>query len=382
MNNLKFNDYKYVVVGAGFFGSVIAERIANELNQKVLVIEKRDHIGGNCYSKVDEETGIIYHAYGPHIFHTSDKKILDYLLRFTELNGYFHQVLTTYQGKVFQMPINLETINSFYNINLKPYEVEDFLRNEVKKDNIVEPKNLEEKAISLIGRKLYEAFIRGYTMKQWQKDPRELPEAIINRLPVRSSYNENYFFDKWQGVPEGGYTPIFEKMLSSPKITVALNTDFFKIKNIIPESIMVVYGGPIDKYFDYKYGPLEWRSLKFTHEIKEVADFQGISQMNFAEENIPYTRIFEPKHLHPECKMSKSKTLIIKEYPATVEETDEPYYPIGGDKNNKILSKYLAEADKLRNCIFGGRLGDYKYYDMDKVIRRALEIFEAIKLKK
>ncbi|OGH68384.1 MAG: UDP-galactopyranose mutase [Candidatus Magasanikbacteria bacterium RIFCSPLOWO2_02_FULL_44_11] len=370
-----YSAYDYVIIGAGFFGSVIAERIANELNKRVLIIEKRDHIGGNCYSVDDVETKIHYHKYGTHIFHTSSPKVWDYISRFTEFNSYFHQVLTTYKNKVYQMPINLETINTFYNINLKPFEVEEFLKKEAGKENISEPKNFEEKAISVIGRKLYEAFIKGYTVKQWQKDPKELSESIFNRLPFRTNYNESYYFDRWQGIPVDGYTAIFEKLLAHSNITLQLNTDFFAIRHTIPETTNVIYSGPLDKFFDYKYGKLEWRSLRFENEIKPVADYQGTSVMNYAEQDVPYTRIHEPRHLHPEKKYTNDKTLIVREY-SVLEAEDDPYYPVGGPENRVLVKKYLLEAKQVSNYIIGGRLGDYKYYDMDRVIERALDVYE------
>jgi len=226
--------YDYLIVGAGFFGSVLAERIANSLNKKVLIIDKRSHIGGNCYSEVDNETEIEFHKYGTHIFHTASKKAWDYINRFTEFNNYRHQVLTTYKNKVYQMPINLETINSFYNLNMKPFEAKLFIKNEIAKENITNPKNLEEKATSLIGRKLYEAFIKGYTIKQWDKNPVDLPSKIITRLPVRFNYKEDYFLtDKWQGIPVDGYTKIFNRMLKSSNIKVELNCDYFSNREVL-----------------------------------------------------------------------------------------------------------------------------------------------------
>lgn len=379
ISDVTFADYEFIIIGAGFFGSVIAERIANDLKKRVLVIDKRNHIGGNCYSENDTETGINYHKYGTHIFHTSNKAVLTYLQRFMELNGYNHQVLTTYKNKVYQMPINLETINSYYNLNLRPYEVVDFLKKEAGKENITEPKNFEEKAISVIGRDLYEAFIKGYTLKQWQKDPTELPESIFNRLPFRTNYDESYYFDRVQGIPVGGYTPIFEKMLDSEKIDIVLNVDYFAIREQLPKNTLLIYSGPLDKFFDYKYGPLEWRSLRFEHEVASVGDYQGTAVMNYAEENVPFTRIHEPRHLHPELsgQYTKEKTLLIKEFSlVATPEKEDPYYPVGGEVNRALVEKYLDEAKKNPNCIIGGRLGDYKYYDMDKVVERALEVYE------
>ncbi|CAK8716936.1 UDP-galactopyranose mutase [Candidatus Electrothrix aarhusensis] len=373
---MDFDGLKYIVVGAGFFGAVIAERIANDLKEKVLVVDSRKHIGGNCYSEDDGETGIHYHTYGTHIFHTSKKTVWDYLTQFTEINGYFHQVLTTYKDRVYQMPINLETINSFYNINLKPYEVENFLRREIQKEQIETPENFEEKAITMIGRPLYEAFIKEYTMKQWHKEPKQLPESILNRLPFRTNYNESYYFDRWQGVPLNGYTEIFQNMLKNERITLQLNTDYFAMKDRIPESTTIIYSGPIDKFFDYKYGRLEWLTLDFEKKIVNVEDYQGNSVMNYAERSVPYTRIHEPRHLHPERTYSRDKTMIIKEYSVKKGENN-PYYPITDPRNTEILSCYLQEKKKT-NVVIGGRLGDYKYYDMDQTIETALSVYKHV----
>jgi UDP-galactopyranose mutase len=366
---------KYLVVGAGFFGSVIAERIAEELQERVVIIDKRSHIGGNAFSETDAETGIGYHTYGTHIFHTSKKNVWDYINRFTSFNGYRHQVLAVHKNKVYQMPINLETINSFYNVNLRPYEVAGFLQKEKEKEKIQNPSNLEEKAVSLIGRPLYEAFIKGYTMKQWEKDPKELPVSIIDRLPVRTNYNENYFFDMWQGIPLDGYGRIFEKLLLNRDIDLMLNVDFFEIRDRLPEDCLVIYSGPIDRFFDYRYGRLAWRSLDFEKEVIRVEDYQGTSVMNYPEVHVPFVRIHEPRHLHAERDYTKEKTLIIREYPR-MDNGDHPYYPVNTRENEQILRLYEIEAGKQKKVIFGGRLGDYRYYDMDQVIASALEKFK------
>jgi len=379
---MELQNLKFLIVGTGFFGSVVAERIANELGEKVLVIDKRDHIGGNCFSETHSHTGIEYHKYGTHIFHTSDEKVWNYINRFTNFNAYRHQVLTTYKNKVYQMPINLETINSFYNLNLKPFEVRPFLEKEIRKENITAPENFEEKAISLVGRPLYEAFLKGYTLKQWQRHPRELPAELLNRLPFRTSYDENYFHSRWQGIPLHGYTPIFEKMLNSPKISVKLNTDFFDIRDQISPSTQIIYSGSIDRYFNFKFGNLDWRSLRFEKEIIPVVDYQGTSVMNYAEARIPYTRIHEPKHLHPEREnpFSCHKTLTIREF-SIPDNGNDPFYPVKDQKNQELVLKYRREANKLENVFISGRLGDYKYYDMDQTIAMALETFQTIKKK-
>jgi UDP-galactopyranose mutase len=375
------NSNQVLIVGAGFYGAVLAEQIANKLDIPVTIIDKRDHIGGNSYSCDDDETGLHYHKYGTHIFHTPHQHVWDYINKFTEFNSYFHQVLTTYKNKVYQMPINLETINSFYNLNLKPYEVDTFLKQEREKEPYPNPQNFEEKAITLIGKPLYEAFIKGYTQKQWQTDPKNLPAAIINRLPVRSNYNESYYFSRWQGIPLHGYGAIFDKMLDHPKITVQLNTDYFDIKDQISDDTLVIYTGPIDELFGYKYGRLEWRGLDFKFDVKDVEDYQGTSVMNYAESSVPYTRVHEPKHLHPEITFDHKKTLIIEEYSKFASENDEPYYPINNAKNQAVFDKYHEEAKQLKNIILGGRLGAYKYYDMHDTINMALDAFNHLPLR-
>lgn len=370
---------KYLIVGGGFFGSVLAERIANQLHEKVLVLDKRNHIGGNSYSLDDSETGIHYHLYGTHIFHTSNEKVWKYINQFTEFNSYFHQVLTIHKKKVFQMPINLETINSFYNLNLKPFEVVDFLKLEIDKEHIKEPKNFEEKAISMIGRPLYEAFIKGYTLKQWQKDPREMPDSIIKRLPFRMNFNESYYNSRWQGIPLNGYGEIFEKMLSSKNIEVKLNMDYFKMRHLIPTGTKIIYSGPIDQFFNYKYGKLEYRTLRFEREIQPYEDYQGTSVMNYADIEVPYTRIHEPRHLHPErLDYPKDKTLTIKEY-SLLDDGSNPFYPINDTRNQDLILKYRDEAKKLTNVIISGRLGEYKYFDMHETIDHALLKFDQLK---
>ncbi len=367
--------YDYLVVGAGFYGSVIAERIANDLGQRVLVIDRRNHIGGNCYSEIDEETGIEFHKYGTHIFHTSSPKVWKYITLFSEFNGYHHQVLTKHQNRVFQMPINLETINNFYNLNLRPDEAKEFIAEEISKEKIESPKNLEEKAISMIGRPLYEAFIRDYTHKQWNSDPKDLPANIITRLPVRYNYNEDYFLDsRWQGIPLEGYTKIFEKLLDSPKIHVELNCDYFENRDQFKFKNKLIYTGPIDRYFNYEYGKLEWRSIELKREVQPVEDFQGTSVMNYADLKEPYTRVHEPKHLHLERRHAKH-SVIFYEFSKKAVDAD-PYYPIGSEKNREILRKYQNLAKQNQEIIIGGRLGDYAYYDMDKTIAAALSCYE------
>jgi UDP-galactopyranose mutase len=371
---MEISQYSYVVVGSGLHGAVTAERIANQLQQPVLVIEKRGHIGGNCYSATDTETGIEYHQYGTHIFHTSNEKVWNYIRRFTHFNSYRHKVLSSYKGRIYQFPINLATINQFFNQNFTPGEAEAFIMS--KREPLKsEPKNFEEQAVSLLGHQLYEAFFKEYTLKQWQVDPRHLPPTIFNRLPFRTNYDDNYFFDRWQGIPEKGYTDLFERLLADRKIRILLNTDFFEIRHLLKKDAILIYSGAIDRFFDYKYGRLSWRTLRFEKETVENGDYQGNSVINFPEASIPFTRIHEPRHLHPEKQYPNDKTIIFREYSLS-DNGDNPYYPIASETNQKLLALYRQEAAKLTNVFISGRLGDYKYYDMHQTIDRALEIFE------
>ena len=365
---------KYLVVGAGLWGSVIAERIAQFQGERVVVIDKRSHIGGNCFSQIDEETGIEFHRYGTHVFHTSNEEVWKYVQTFTSFNSYRHQVLTVYKDRVYHMPINLDTINSFYGLNLKPYEVDAFLNGEIGKEDCGDHHNFEQKAISMIGRPLYEAFIKGYTEKMWQRSPKLLSGSILARLPIRKNYDENYFFDRWQGIPVEGYADLFKRLLNHRSIEIHLGVDFFEVRDQIPKSCLVFYSGPIDRFFDYKFGRLEWRSVDFERDVIDTEDFQGTSVMNYAELSVPYTRIHEPKHLHPERNYIKVKTLIFKEYPKSGTKGD-PYYPVDTPENQNMLQEYVDESRNLSNVVFGGRLGEYKYYDMDQTIASALKTY-------
>ncbi|MBF0363286.1 MAG: UDP-galactopyranose mutase [Oligoflexia bacterium] len=369
---------KYLVVGSGIWGSVFAERIATSLKEKVLVIDKNNFIGGHTYTKIHPLTGIECHLFGTHIFHTSIQMVWDYISKFTELNDYQHKVLIQYKNHVYSMPINLGTINNFYRINLRPSEATAFINEEINKSgiNFNNVKNLEEKAISLIGRPLYEAFIKGYTQKQWEKDLRELPSEIITRLPVRNNYNANYFSDLHQGVPKQGYFKLFENILKHDKIDVELGVDYFDIKHLIPAGCTVIYTGSVDQLFDYKFGRLEWRTVRFEEEIFNIKDYQGTSVLNYGDLEIPYTRIHEFKHLNPERDYyNKEQTVIFREYSKTYTEEDEPYYPINTPTNNNLHKSYMAEAEKIPKLIIGGRLGLYSYWDLDKAIENSLNTF-------
>ncbi len=360
--------YDYIVVGAGFFGSVFAQQ-AIEAGKTVLVLERRDHIGGNCYSYEYPDTNIIVHQYGTHIFHTNDIKTWEYINRFTEFNRYQHRVLTTHKDRVYAMPINLGTINQFYNLNLKPSEVEAFI--DTKREGAAaNARNLEERAISLIGRDLYEAFIKGYTVKQWGCDPRRLPAGIITRLPVRHTFHDAYFNDRFQGMPIGGYTPIFERMLEG--VDVELGVDFFEDRDHwLSLGKKIIYTGPTDRFFDYQYGTLNWRSVKLELEQLAVEDFQGTSVMNYAEESVPFTRIHEFKHLHLERNYKPNDTtIIVREF--SKEDSEDPYYPVNFEEDRILFARYKELQEKEERVLFGGRLAEYKYYDMHQVIASAL----------
>jgi len=373
---MDLENIKYLVVGAGFFGSVIAERIAEDKGERVVVIDKRDHIGGTSYSESDRETGIEYHKYGSHIFHTSIEDVWKYINRFDKFNSYRHKVLTSYDKKIYQMPINLETINAFYGVSLQPSEAEKFIKSEVEKENIKTPTNLEDKAISLIGRPLYEAFIKGYTIKHWGTDPKNLPPEIITRLPVRFHYKSDYFDDPWQGIPIEGYGQLFQRMLTHKNIDLYTNTDFFSIRHLIPSDCCIIYTGRVDQFFGYKHGELGWRTLSFEREVYQFDDYQGTAVMNYAEGSIPYTRTHEFKHLHEERNYSRERTLIFREYSKEPAKDDDPYYPMNTPTDKDIHAKYQEEIEKNENVIFGGRLAEYRYLNMDQTIASALKTYD------
>lgn len=368
--------FRVIVVGAGFFGATIAERVATQLNVPVAVLERRNHIGGNAYSETDSATGIEVHKFGSHLFHTSSEEVWRYLQRFTAFNDYRHRVLALHRGRVFTMPINLMTICNFFDRAFTPDEARQFIAAQISASGIEFPSNLEEKAISLIGSQLYEAFIRGYTSKQWQTDPRELPSDIITRLPVRYSFNDRYFSDRYEGLPLDGYTKIFERMLSHPLITVFTGVDFFTVREQLSSDKLIVYSGPIDRFFGYRAGLLNWRTLKFEKEVLATSDFQGTSVMNYVDVEVPFTRIHEFRHLHPERRYpTTSGTVIFREYSRAAGPDDEPYYPVSTAKDQAVYSAYRQLAQGEPTVIFGGRLGTYRYLDMHQAIGAALKAF-------
>jgi UDP-galactopyranose mutase len=374
-----YEGYDLIVVGSGFFGLTIAERAAAELDKRILVLERRSHIGGNAYSEAEPETGIEVHRYGAHLFHTSNKRVWEYVNRFTEFTGYQHRVFARVGDQVYAFPLNLALINSFFGRSHTPDEARALIAEQAAEIDTAEAQNLEEKAVSLIGRPLYEAFVRGYTAKQWQTDPTELSPAIITRLPVRYDFNNRYFNDTYEGLPVDGYTAWLERMADHPNISVRLDTDFFEVRDRLPAGVPVVYTGPLDRYFDYAEGELGWRTLDFELEVVPTGDFQGTSVMNYNDEDVPFTRIHEFRHFHPERDYPTDKTVIVREYSRFAKSDDEPYYPINTPDDRAKLARYrqLARAETAeRNVLFGGRLGTYQYLDMHMAIGSAMSMFD------
>lgn len=360
--------YDYLIVGAGLFGSIFAHE-ATKRGKKCLIIEKRNHIGGNCYTQNIE--GINVHKYGAHIFHTSNKLVWDYIQQFAEFNRFTNSPVARYKDELYSLPFNMLTFNKMWGV-ITPEEAEAKIKEQIAQEHITEPKNLEEQAISLVGRDIYEKLIKGYTEKQWGRKCTELPAFIIKRLPVRYTYDNNYFYDTYQGIPIGGYTVIFERMLDG--IEVKLGVDFF-LEREYYESLAdkIVFTGMIDEYFGYQFGKLEYRSLRFDNELLDIPNFQGNAVVNYTEAEVPYTRIIEHKHFEYGIQ---PKTVITREYSKEYEQGDEPYYPINDARNNELYAKYKVLADEKSNVIFGGRLAQYKYFDMHNIIAEALLVVE------
>lgn len=355
--------YDYLIVGAGFFGAVFAHE-AQKQGKRCLVVERRGHIGGNCYT-ADVES-IHVHRYGAHIFHTSDQQIWTYINQFCTFNNYVNSPIANYRGEIYNMPFNMNTFSRLWNIST-PAEAKAIIDAQ-RADAPAQPQNLEEQAISLVGRDIYEKLVKGYTEKQWGRPCTQLPSFIIRRLPVRFRYDNNYFNDRYQGIPEGGYTPIFEKLLDG--IDVRLNCDYFDHRDELrAQCRKVVFTGPIDRYFDYCYGPLQFRSLRFESEVLDMENYQGNAVVNYTDRETPYTRVIEHKHFE---FGTQPKTVITREYPMDWHPGDEPYYTVNDEKNNQLYQRYAALAEREPDVLFGGRLGEYKYYDMDKVIASAL----------
>ena len=365
-----------VVVGSGFFGLTIAERCATELGLKVLVLERRSHLGGNAYSEIDPETGIEVHVYGTHLFHTSNTKVWDYVSQFTTFTGYQHRVFARYQGQVYSFPMNLALINQFFGTNHTPDEARALIAEQSSEIATADATNLEEKAISLIGRPLYEAFVKGYTAKQWQTDPTELSADIITRLPVRYTFDNRYFNDTYEGLPTDGYTAWLNRMAAHENIEVRTDTDFFDVAEEWKGRVPIVYTGPVDEYFGNSEGRLSWRTVDLERETLDVDDFQGTGVVNYNDAEVPFTRILEFKHLHPERTYLPGRTIVVHEYSRAAEPDDEPYYPINTAEDREKLLKYRELAKQEPMVLFGGRLGTYKYLDMHMAIGSALSMFD------
>jgi len=371
-----------IVVGSGFFGLTIAERAATQLGKRVLVLDRRHHLGGNAYSEAEPETGIEIHKYGAHLFHTSNQRVWDYVNQFTSFTGYQHHVFTVFKDQAYSMPVNLATMCAYFGKYLTPDEARALVAEQAAEVDGKQAANFEEKAVSLVGRPLYEAFFRGYTAKQWQTDPTELPAAIISRLPVRYTFDNRYFNDTYEGLPTDGYTAWLQKMAENELIEVRLNTDWFDVRDEITVSspdAPIVYTGPLDAYFGNAEGELGWRTLDFDQEVLPVGDFQGTPVMNYADTDIAYTRIHEFRHFHPERDYPKDKTVIMREFSRFAETGDEPYYPINTAEDRAKVAAYrkLAQAETERNhVLFGGRLGTYQYLDMHMAIASALAMFD------
>lgn len=369
-----------LVVGSGFFGLTIAERAA-EHGQKVVVIDRRSHLGGNAYSEFEPETGIEVHRYGAHLFHTSNERVWEYVNRFTAFTSYVHRVYTVHKDEVYPLPINLGTVNQFFRSAYSPDQARALLAEQAGEFESATASNLEEKGISLIGRPLYEAFIRDYTAKQWQTSPTELPPEIISRLPVRYTYDNRYFNDTHEGLPVDGYTAWLERMADHPNIEIRLDTDFFDDSHDASKAqtlgkLPIVYTGPVDRYFDYEEGRLSWRTLDFEEEVLPVGDFQGTPVMNYADADTAYTRIHEFRHFHPERDAPKDKTVVMREFSRFAEGDDEPYYPVNTPEDRQMLLAYRERTAAEPQVLFGGRLGTYQYLDMHMAIGAALSMFD------
>lgn len=370
-----------LVVGSGLFGLTIAERAA-ALGASVTIVEARDHIGGNAWSTIDPDTGIEEHTYGAHIFHASNEAVWAYVNRFTRFTRYEHRVFARHRGEIFPLPFNLATINQFFRAALSPAEARTLLARQAREVD-GEPSSLEAKAISLIGRPLYEAFVRGYTAKQWQTDPRLLPPGIISRLPVRFTYDNRYFDDTHQGMPVHGYASWLTAMADHPRIDVLTGVDFLDDSQPLSRAsaeaqVPIVYTGPVDRYFGYRHGRLAWRTLDFEREVLPVGDFQGTSVVNYCDDDVAFTRIHEFKHFHPERMHSDDVTVIAREFSRFAHDTDEPFYPVATPEDRARLQLYRADASREDRVLFGGRLGSYQYLDMHMAVASALSHFNSV----
>ena len=374
-------NYDLVVVGSGLFGLTIAEQAASRWGLRVAIVERRSHLGGNAYSEIDPETGIEVHKYGAHLFHTSTERVWEYVNRFTSFTSYVHRVWTTVDGVVYPMPVNLGTINQFFSAAYGPDEARALIAQQAAEVDGQEITDFESKGVSLVGRPLFEAFFKNYTAKQWQTDPKDLPASIISRLPVRYNYDSRYFNDKYEGLPVDGYTAWMERMVASDLIDVYLDTDFFDPENPLNKAavvgkVPVVYTGPVDRYFDYSAGDLSWRTVDFEKEVVETGDYQGCSVMNYGDIDVPFTRIIEFRHFHPERDYQDKKTVIFREFSRFADHGDEPYYPVNTAQDRERLEQYRELMKNEDRVFFGGRLGTYKYLDMHMAIASALTMLD------
>ena len=374
-------NYDLVVVGSGLFGLTIAEQAASRWGLRVAIVERRSHLGGNAYSEIDPETGIEVHKYGAHLFHTSNERVWEYVNRFTSFTSYVHRVWTTVDGVVYPMPVNLGTINQFFSAAYGPDEARTLIAQQAAEVDGQEITDFESKGVSLVGRPLFEAFFKNYTAKQWQTDPKDLPASIISRLPVRYNYDSRYFNDKYEGLPVDGYTAWMERMVASDLIDVYLDTDFFDPENPLNKAavvgkVPVVYTGPVDRYFDYSAGDLSWRTVDFEKEVVDTGDYQGCSVMNYGDIDVPFTRIIEFRHFHPERDYQDKKTVIFREFSRFADHGDEPYYPVNTAQDRERLEQYRELMKNEDRVFFGGRLGTYKYLDMHMAIASALTMLD------
>ena len=374
-------NYDLVVVGSGLFGLTIAEQAASRWGLRVAIVERRSHLGGNAYSEIDPETGIEVHKYGAHLFHTSNERVWEYVNRFTSFTSYVHRVWTTVDGVVYPMPVNLGTINQFFSAAYGPDEARALIAQQAAEVDGQEITDFESKGVSLVGRPLFEAFFKNYTAKQWQTDPKDLPASIISRLPVRYNYDSRYFNDKYEGLPVDGYTAWMERMVASDLIDVYLDTDFFDPENPLNKAavvgkVPVVYTGPVDRYFDYSAGDLSWRTVDFEKEVIDTGDYQGCSVMNYGDIDVPFTRIIEFRHFHPERDYQDKKTVIFREFSRFADHGDEPYYPVNTAQDRERLEQYRELMKNEDRVFFGGRLGTYKYLDMHMAIASALTMLD------
>jgi UDP-galactopyranose mutase len=374
-------EYDLVVVGSGLFGLTVAEQCVRRWGLRVAVVERRGHVGGNAFSEVDPATGIEVHTYGAHLFHTSNVRVWEYVNRFTSFTGYVHHVWTTVGGVVYPMPVNLGTINQFFRSAMSPDEARALIREQAGEMDGQDVRDFESKGISLVGRPLFEAFFKNYTAKQWQTDPKDLPASIVSRLPVRFTYDNRYFNDTYEGLPTKGYTEWLSKMADDDRIDVFLDTDFFDAsqplnKAAVVGQVPVVYTGAVDRYFDYDEGDLRWRTVDFEREVVDKGDFQGCPVMNYGDLDVPWTRIIEFRHFHPERDYQNERSVIFREFSRFARHDDEPYYPINTAEDRARRDVYRRRAQEEPQVLFGGRLGTYKYLDMHMAIASALTMVD------